>query len=167
MVIKTQRDFNKIIQLAVLTVLTMGIGFRFKRQFYFILSSAFLRGSMAVCFTTAMVSGAMWNRIRKPLPFAVSRQGVPEYISPSLQQQYGFEQSIVFGVYIWAVVSLVIVPLLAPTISGTQSGKNNNNASMAKRAFVIMSMLSFIVAYSVCLKLFRQKLPGYPFKLLL
>lgn len=159
-------------QTIIVGVIVGGAGFRFRRELARCLVSRFIRGAAVILFTTAMTSGTMWNRIRKPTPYGikeVSRGGgktIIEYISSSLQQQYGMESQITFGlgtlivslnIAVWCSLSLILVPLTTPAIK----------SSVMKRGVVMLLMLSFIFSLSLTLRVFRMKLSSYPFKLLL
>jgi hypothetical protein len=99
--IKNKVNYSIFVQTGLIALILGGIGVRFRKELFSILASPFMRGVAIIGFTTTMTSGYMWNRIRKPAPYGIKQiakdKTAFEYISTSLQQQYGIESRVVFG----------------------------------------------------------------------
>ncbi|KAI9502587.1 oligosaccharyl transferase subunit ost3/OST6 [Coemansia spiralis] len=118
------------------------------------------RNIWAICtilFVLLMTSGFMWNRINEPPYVGQTRSGDPVLFAPTNSQQYGIETQIVAATY--AVCALCIVALVrhVPRIQNSD-----------QRTFVtFMFTVALILTFSYLNSVFRMKMPGYPFKLLL
>ncbi|KAJ2324091.1 oligosaccharyl transferase subunit ost3/OST6 [Coemansia sp. RSA 2681] len=110
-----------------------------------------------IVFVLLMTSGFMWNKINDPPFMGQSRSGDVQLFVPTNNQQFGVETQIVALTY--AVCALCIVALVrhAPKIQSA------DQRTFVTFVFVLVLMLMFSYLNSV----FRLKMPGYPFKLLL
>ncbi|KAI9173293.1 oligosaccharyl transferase subunit ost3/OST6 [Blastocladiella emersonii ATCC 22665] len=101
-------------------------------------------------------AGTMWNSIRQP-PFVVQgRNGQTEYISQGMQQQHGIETQIsalLHGTCAFAVVALIVA---VPKV----------HSALLQRALVVALLTVLVGCYSVVMRVFNVKSPGYPFQLL-
>ncbi|KAJ1907139.1 oligosaccharyl transferase subunit ost3/OST6 [Coemansia sp. IMI 209127] len=110
-----------------------------------------------ILFVLLMTSGFMWNRINDPPYMGQARGSDVLLFAPTNSQQYGVETQIVAGTY--AVCALCIVALVrhVPNIQNQE-----------QRTFVtFMFTIALIMTYSYLNSIFRLKMSGYPFKLLL
>jgi len=102
-----------------------------------------------------MISGHMWNHIRKPPYVIPGPNGQINYIANGFQQQLGMESQVVaviYGILSFSAVSLAVsVPRL-------DKGK--------QRIAVWIWMGCIIVVFSFLMNLFKIKNGGYPFRLL-
>ncbi|KAJ1667931.1 oligosaccharyl transferase subunit ost3/OST6 [Coemansia sp. RSA 1813] len=110
-----------------------------------------------IMFALLMTSGFMWNRINDPLYIGQARGGDALLFMPINNQQYGVETQIVAATY--AVCALCVVALVrhVPKIPNQE-----------QRTFVtFMFVIALIMTYSYLNSIFRLKMSGYPFRLLL
>ncbi|KAJ2535678.1 oligosaccharyl transferase subunit ost3/OST6, partial [Coemansia sp. RSA 1933] len=111
----------------------------------------------SILFTLLMTSGFMWNRINSPAYLGQARGSDVLLFAPSNDQQFGVETQIVAATY--AVCALCVVALVrhVPKIQNQE-----------QRTFVtFMFTFALILTYSYLNSIFRLKMPGYPFKMLL
>ncbi|KAJ2893678.1 oligosaccharyl transferase subunit ost3/OST6 [Coemansia aciculifera] len=110
-----------------------------------------------IVFVLLMTSGFMWNKINDPPYIGQSRSGEAQLYVPTNNQQFGIETQLVAATY--AICALCIVALVqyAPKVQGA------DQRTFITFMFVVMLVLMFSYLNSV----FRMKMPGYPFKLLL
>ncbi|KAJ2139520.1 oligosaccharyl transferase subunit ost3/OST6 [Coemansia sp. RSA 678] len=111
----------------------------------------------SITFVLVMTSGLMWNRINAPPFMGQTRTGDVVLFAPTNSQQYGVETQIVATAY--AVCALCVV-LLVRHVPRVPSGE--------QRALVaVMVVAALLLAHSYVNSVFRMKMPGYPFRLLL
>ena len=118
----------------------------------FVFENIFVFGAMV--FSTIMCSGYMWNQIRHPPYVGRSSPGQSGLISPGYQSQYGIETNVVAGLYL----------LISASFIGLSKVKSVSGLGR----FVVFTILmgTFMVSYSMMMKIFKVKNGGYPFKLL-
>ncbi|KAJ2723800.1 oligosaccharyl transferase subunit ost3/OST6 [Coemansia sp. Benny D115] len=112
---------------------------------------------LSILFVLLMTSGYMWTRINDPPYVGQTRQGEPVLFAPVNNQQYGIETQVVAAAY--AVCALCVVALVrhVPKIEGAE-----------QRTFVtMMFVVALIMTFSYVNSVFRMKMPGYPFMMLL
>ncbi|KAJ1891053.1 oligosaccharyl transferase subunit ost3/OST6 [Kickxella alabastrina] len=110
-----------------------------------------------ILFVLLMSSGFMWSRINTPPYVGQTRSGDVVLFAPTNNQQYGVETQIVAATY--AVCALCIVALVrhVPRIPNVD-----------QRNFVtFMFVIALIMSFSYLNSVFRMKMPGYPYKMLL
>ncbi|VUZ50996.1 unnamed protein product [Hymenolepis diminuta] len=110
--------------------------------------------SMVIIFY--MVSGQVWNSIRRPPAFHNSAEEGLIIFYPASNSQFVWETVIVMAVY--ALVSWSLVLLIEVT---------NAPDSSRKRAMAITGIALFAIFVSLSLSLFRKKNHGYPYSFLL
>ncbi|GES74294.1 oligosaccharyl transferase subunit [Rhizophagus clarus] len=101
-----------------------------------------------------MISGHMWNHIRSP-PYIIPQNGKISYITPGFSSQLGIESQIVAVLYCICSFSVVTLIISIPKIE-----------DKTKQRFGVYIWMGVLVAtFSLLFALFRQKNPGYPFRL--
>ncbi|KAF9582551.1 oligosaccharyl transferase subunit ost3/OST6 [Lunasporangiospora selenospora] len=107
-----------------------------------------------ICLFTIfiMISGHMWNQIRRP-PYSMPGQG---FVAAGFQNQFGIESQLVAVMY--AVLCGAVISLISSVTRIEDAPK--------QRISVWVWMLIFGFMYSILLQTFRLKNPGYPFRLL-
>ncbi|KAJ2850179.1 oligosaccharyl transferase subunit ost3/OST6 [Coemansia brasiliensis] len=118
------------------------------------------RNVWAVCtitFVLVMTSGLMWNRINTPPFIGQTRAGEVVLFAPTNNQQFGVETQIVAAAY--AVCALCVVLLVRHTLQVPGSDQ--------RTLVTLLVLASLILTYSYINSVFRLKMPGYPFRLLL
>ncbi|CAM0139949.1 oligosaccharyl transferase subunit ost3/OST6 [Umbelopsis sp. WA50703] len=124
-------------------------------HFSFMLYNKYTWSLISLVTILTMISGHMWNHIRKPPYVIPGKNGQINYIANGFQAQLGMESQVVaviYGVLAFSTVSLAIsVPRL-------DKGK--------QRIAVWIWMGCLLVLFSFLMSLFRIKNGGYPFKLL-
>ncbi|KAJ1999227.1 oligosaccharyl transferase subunit ost3/OST6 [Coemansia thaxteri] len=112
----------------------------------------------SIMFVLLMTSGYMWNRINSPPYMGQSQQsGDVVLFVPTQNQQYGVETQIVAGTYAICALCIVVLVKHVPKI---QSADQRTSVTLL---FVFLLLFTFSYLNSV----FRLKMPGYPFKMLL
>ncbi|ORZ40692.1 hypothetical protein BCR44DRAFT_49779 [Catenaria anguillulae PL171] len=150
-------DYTKIV-----TYFGAGVAIFLLRRYIFLVLQLIFFGrkiyALGSLFGILLFTGGyMWNTIRSP-PFMVTdRQGNAEYVANGLQQQHGIETQItalLHGVCAFATVALIVaVPKL--------------KSAWMQRLVTCLLLVSIVGAYSVVMRMFRIKSPGYPYKMLL
>ncbi|KAI8577833.1 hypothetical protein K450DRAFT_250248 [Umbelopsis ramanniana AG] len=124
-------------------------------HFAFVLNNRYTWSVISLITILTMISGHMWNHIRKPPYIMPGQNGQINYIANGFQQQLGMESQVVaviYGILSFSVVSLAItVPRLEKT---------------KQRYAVWIWMGCILVVFSFLMNLFKIKNGGYPFKLL-
>ncbi|CAD6563727.1 MAG: oligosaccharyl transferase subunit ost3/OST6 [Cyphobasidiales sp. Tagirdzhanova-0007] len=121
------------------------------------LLSRWLWAVLSLAFILPMVSGYMWNQIRKPPYMQVTREGAASYISGGFSNQYGVETPIISMIYGVLAFSTYTIAVTLPNLS-------NNKLKQRLGVYIWLSVI--IVMASVLVAIFQVKNPGYPFKLL-
>ncbi|KAJ1748967.1 oligosaccharyl transferase subunit ost3/OST6 [Coemansia sp. RSA 1821] len=110
-----------------------------------------------ITFVLVMTSGLMWNRINAPPFIGQTRTGDVVLFAPTNSQQFGVETQIVAAAY--AVCALCVVLLVRHTLQVPGSDQ--------RTLVTLLVLASLILTYSYINSVFRLKMPGYPFRLLL
>lgn len=110
-----------------------------------------------IMFVLLMTSGFMWCRINDPPYMGQANSGDAVLFAPSNNQQYAVELQIVAVTY--AVCALCVVVL----VKHTPQIQNQDHRTSMTFLFVFALALSYSYLYSI----FRMKMQGYPFRLLL
>ncbi|KAJ1996816.1 oligosaccharyl transferase subunit ost3/OST6 [Coemansia sp. S85] len=110
-----------------------------------------------IMFVLLMTSGFMWNKINDPPYMGQAKGGEVALFVPTNNQQFAVETQIVAVTYAVCALCIVILVRHAPKIQSA------DQRTFITLLFVAVLMLMFSYLNSV----FRLKMPGYPFKLLL
>ncbi|KAJ2741192.1 oligosaccharyl transferase subunit ost3/OST6, partial [Coemansia sp. BCRC 34301] len=110
-----------------------------------------------IMFVLLMTSGFMWNKINDPPYIGQSRRGDAQLFVPTNNQQFGVETQIVAVTYAVCALCIVVLVKHAPKVQSI------DQRTTITFVFILVLMLMFSYLNSV----FRLKMPGYPFKLLL
>uniref|UniRef100_A0A915ET35 Magnesium transporter protein 1 n=1 Tax=Echinococcus canadensis TaxID=519352 RepID=A0A915ET35_9CEST len=103
-----------------------------------------------------MISGQVWNSIRRPPAFHSSAEEGLVLFYPNNNSQFVSETLIIMTTY--ALVSLSFVIL---------TDVNQTSDSNKRRAMAVLGVAMFAVFTSLCLSLFRKKNQSYPYSFLL
>ncbi|KAJ2714242.1 oligosaccharyl transferase subunit ost3/OST6 [Coemansia spiralis] len=110
-----------------------------------------------IMFVLVMTSGFMWNRINAPPYMGQTRTGDAILFAPVQNQQYGVETQIVATAYATCALCVVFLVRHVPRV-----------ASGEQRTLVtFLVVASLVLVYSYITSVFRLKMPGYPYRLLL
>ncbi|KCV72339.1 hypothetical protein H696_01733 [Fonticula alba] len=112
-----------------------------------------LLGLGALFFSVYMLSGHMWNRIRK-----APRSVAGSLISPGFQTQNVAETNAVAVIYALAALALLGLTVHIPSIPSGSFYK--------RRGFVLFYAVLLLVTTSVSFAIFRAKIGTYPLRLL-
>lgn len=105
-----------------------------------------------------MTSGFMWVKIRGVPYVALAPNGQStQYFSPGLAYQLGIESQLVAGLNLFGSGALILL--------GASAGKFMRGSRFQRPLVWVMAALA-LFAFSAELALFRRKVPGYPFRLL-
>ncbi|KAJ2343703.1 oligosaccharyl transferase subunit ost3/OST6, partial [Coemansia sp. RSA 2618] len=111
----------------------------------------------AITFVLVMTSGLMWNRINAPPFVGQARDGDVVLFAPSNSQQFGIETQIVATAYAMCALCVVLLVRHVPRVPNAD-----------QRALVAVAVVAaLLLAHSYVNSVFRMKMPGYPFRLLL
>ncbi|KAG0229654.1 oligosaccharyl transferase subunit ost3/OST6 [Actinomortierella wolfii] len=121
-----------------------------------ILKGKYIWAAISLFTIFVMISGHMWNHIRKPPYTLPGRDGRSAFMAQGFQNQLGLETQVVAVIY--AVLCGSVISLISSV------PKMENPARQRIAVFLWMSIL--LVMYSVLMQLFRLKNPAYPFRLL-
>ncbi|KAJ2449660.1 oligosaccharyl transferase subunit ost3/OST6 [Coemansia sp. RSA 2336] len=110
-----------------------------------------------ITFVLVMTSGLMWNRINAPPFIGQTRAGDVVLFAPTNNQQFGVETQIVAAAY--ATSALCVVLLVRHTLQVPGSEQ--------RTLVTLLVLAALILTYSYINSVFRLKMPGYPFRLLL
>lgn len=112
-------------------------------------------GASTIIFVILMITGFMWNQIRKP-PYVGSNGNRLNIISGGFQMQFGLESQVVG--FLNAACSFSLIML---------ASKANTMKTLGNQRLLVVSLVAiFLVSYSFILSIFRQKSGGYPLRLL-
>ncbi|GJJ70635.1 oligosaccharyltransferase complex subunit gamma [Entomortierella parvispora] len=121
-----------------------------------IFGSRYLWSALSLFTIFVMISGHMWNQIRRP-PYTIpGRGGQPGFIAQGFQNQLGLETQIVAVMYALLCGSVIALLGIVPRIEDPSK----------QRIAVWVSMGLFSLMFSVLIQFFKVKNPGYPFQLL-
>ncbi|KAJ2159641.1 oligosaccharyl transferase subunit ost3/OST6 [Coemansia sp. RSA 552] len=110
-----------------------------------------------IVFTLLMTSGLMWNRISAPPFMGQTRSGDAVLFAPTNSQQYGVETQIVATAYAACALCVVLLVRHVPQVAGGE-----------QRTLVTFLVVgSLVLLFSYINSVFRLKMPGYPYRLLL
>ncbi|KAL1915322.1 uncharacterized protein VTP21DRAFT_6780 [Calcarisporiella thermophila] len=142
----------------LLSVCTLLIGpviayvfFRSLLEKFFLSRNTWAVLTITIIFT--MVSGYMWNQIRKPPYFSAQKGGI-SYIAPGYQNQFGIESQIIAILYAICAACALALALVAPKIQ----------RSWLQRILIYSTMCVLLLGLSTIFKLFSVKQPSYPFR---
>ncbi|KAJ1731622.1 oligosaccharyl transferase subunit ost3/OST6 [Coemansia biformis] len=110
-----------------------------------------------ITFVLLMTSGLMWNRINEPPYVGQTRTGDAVLFAPSQNQQFGVETQIVATAYATCALCVVLLVGHVPRVA--------NSEQRTLVTFLIVA--SLVLVYSYLNSVFRLKMPGYPYRLLL
>ncbi|KAF8928848.1 oligosaccharyl transferase subunit ost3/OST6 [Podila verticillata] len=156
--IKVQRPIDWMnLALKVLGVLSCCFtGYQVYSKAGKILGSKYIWSAVSMFTIFVMISGHMWNQIRNP-PYTVpGRDGRPGFIAQGFQNQFGLESQIVAVLYALICGSAIVLISVVPKIENPTQ----------QRLVVWVAMGFFGFFFSVLIKVFQVKNPGYPFTLL-
>ncbi|KAI1317804.1 oligosaccharyl transferase subunit ost3/OST6 [Mortierella claussenii] len=117
--------------------------------------SKYLWAASSLFIIFIMISGHMWNQIRKPSYSISGRDGQQGFIATGMQNQFGLETQIVAVLY--AVLSGSVVSLISSVPRVEDPAK--------QRATVWLWMGVIGISFNVLLHIFRLKAPHYPYRL--
>ncbi|KAJ2766368.1 oligosaccharyl transferase subunit ost3/OST6, partial [Coemansia nantahalensis] len=112
---------------------------------------------VTVAFVLVMTSGYMWNRINAPPYMGQTRTGDALLFAPVQNQQFGVETQIVATAYATCALCVVFLVQHIPRVA---SGEQRTLATF-------LAVASLVLVYSYLNSVFRLKMPGYPYRLLL
>ncbi|KAH8554379.1 hypothetical protein BGW37DRAFT_484603 [Umbelopsis sp. PMI_123] len=124
-------------------------------HFAFVLNSKYTWSLISLVTILTMISGHMWNHIRKPPYVMPGPNGQINYIANGFQQQLGMESQVVAVIYGILSFSIVSLAITVPRLEKTK-----------QRYAVWIWMGCVLVVFSFLMNLFKIKNGGYPFKLL-
>ncbi|KAJ2083287.1 oligosaccharyl transferase subunit ost3/OST6 [Coemansia sp. RSA 988] len=110
-----------------------------------------------ITFVLLMTSGFMWNRINSPPYLGQARGGDPVLFAPTQSQQFGVETQIVATGYAACALCVLLLVRHVPRVSGAEQ----------RTLVTFMVVASMVLVCSYLNSVFRLKMPGYPYKLLL
>ncbi|KAJ2780490.1 oligosaccharyl transferase subunit ost3/OST6 [Coemansia javaensis] len=110
-----------------------------------------------ITFVLLMTSGFMWNRINAPPYMGQTRTGDAVLFAPTQNQQYGVETQIVASAYAACALCVVLLVRHVPRVSGPEQ----------RTLVTLLVVASLVLMYSYINSVFRLKMPGYPYRLLL
>ncbi|KAF9158050.1 oligosaccharyl transferase subunit ost3/OST6 [Actinomortierella ambigua] len=121
-----------------------------------LLRGKYLWAAVSLFTIFVMISGHMWNHIRKP-PYSIpGKDGSSALMAQGFQNQIGIETQII------AVIYALLCGSVISLISAVPKMENPVRQQMA--IFAWMAIL--VITYSILLQFFRLKNPAYPFRLL-
>ncbi|KAI9216036.1 hypothetical protein BC828DRAFT_394347 [Blastocladiella britannica] len=101
--------------------------------------------------------GTMWNSIRNPPLVGSTRNGQPEYIAQGLQTQHGIETQISAVLHGLGALAVVVMTNMVPKTTSATS----------QRVITTVALVLLVASFSLVMKVFVVKSPGYPFRMLL
>ncbi|KAJ2019748.1 oligosaccharyl transferase subunit ost3/OST6 [Coemansia sp. S680] len=150
-------DYSKYLK-SILAVQAAGVGAYLAYKFVNLrMLGRNLWAIATIMFVLLMTSGFMWNKINDPPYMGQTKSGEVALFVPTNSQQFAVETQIVAVTYAVCALCIVILVKHAPKIQGA------DQRTFVTLVFVLVLMLMFSYLNSV----FRLKMPGYPFKLLL
>ncbi|KAF9321219.1 oligosaccharyl transferase subunit ost3/OST6 [Podila horticola] len=156
--IKVQRPINYMdLSIKIIGVIScLFTGYQLITKAGKILGSKYVWSAVSMFTIFIMISGHMWNQIRNPPYTAPGRDGRPGFIAQGFQNQFGLESQIVAVLYALICGSAIVLISVVPKIENPTQ----------QRLVVWVAMGFFGFFFSVLIKLFQVKNPGYPFTLL-
>jgi len=124
-------------------------------NFAFILNNKWTWSIISLVTILTMISGHMWNHIRKPPYITPGQNGKINYVANGFQSQLGMESQVVaviYGILSFSVVSLAVT---VPRLDKTK-----------QRIAVYIWVACLLVVFSFLMNLFKIKNGSYPFRLL-
>ncbi|KAI9209637.1 uncharacterized protein BJ171DRAFT_484611 [Polychytrium aggregatum] len=154
--IKRPIDYTKYAPLAGSVVILLASLYIAGPAIVLIFQSKHIWTAIAMAWILTFTSGYMWNQIRGAPYQGRQRNGQPEMISPSYQNQYQVETQMVGTFY--GLISLLFVGLAVKF-----PGSSNLNI---QRISSVILLIAFLGAFSLLVKVYNFKHGGqYPFGL--
>jgi oligosaccharyltransferase complex subunit gamma len=119
-------------------------------------------------------SGYMWNKIKNAPYVNVGRDGKVNWIAGGFQNQLGLESQVVAGICEFTFISQIAYQteyhldgVLAFTIVALTVLVPAQGSPQKQRIGVYLWLGMLVIVFSILMKLFKVKNPGYPYALLL
>lgn len=123
-----------------------GLGFLYSKNLW---------GILAVFFCLFMISGQMWNHIRRAPFNHYNQNGEVSYVNRSNQNQFVVETYIVMVLYFMIAFGMFLL-----------IESRNQRDIDKKRLMVIAGIVFSLTFFSVLLALFRSKFKAYPYRMI-
>ncbi|KAF9973969.1 oligosaccharyl transferase subunit ost3/OST6 [Actinomortierella ambigua] len=121
-----------------------------------LLRGKYLWAALSLFTIFVMISGHMWNHIRKP-PYTIpGKDGSSALMAQGFQNQFGIETQII------AVIYAVLCGSVISLISAVPKMEDPTRQRIAVFAWVGI----LVITYSILMQFFRIKNPAYPFRLI-
>jgi len=150
-------DYQKVATFVTVLLALVSVSIFFGKYVKTFLLSRWLWAFATLAFVLPMISGYMWNQIRKPPYMQMSRDGKASYIAGGYSNQFGVETQIVSVIYGVLAFATYTVAVTLPNLT---------HDKLRQRLGVYLWIGVLAVMASVLVSVFQVKNPGYPFKIL-